>query len=52
MPSSCYNYNELWRYSFNVSFVNAENYIILPLGSFARDDNKNNSCVVYVEQLN
>ena len=56
LPQSCENYPALWSYSFRVQFANTTEYLIVPLATFAANQNlmgKNvTECVVYVENLN
>ena len=47
LSSSCENYPQLWTYSFQIKFTNNTNYIIVPLASFAVDNN--GVCDLYVE---
>jgi hypothetical protein len=55
LPQTCDNYPALWTYSFRVQFFNTSEYLIVPLATFAANQNfmGNNAteCVVYVENL-
>lgn len=35
-PQACTAYPDLWNYSFNVTFANQNNYLTVPLATFAK----------------
>jgi len=53
MPSSCDNYSGLWEYSFRVMFEGDDQYMIVPIATFASTRTLLNAttCTVYVEML-
>jgi hypothetical protein len=53
MPKSCENYPSLWTYSFRIMFAGDDQYMIVPMATFANTETRANktACVVYVEML-
>lgn len=49
MMQPCENYPELWDLQFKVKFTGAENYVIVPVGSFSF--NHASSCFLQIEPL-
>jgi hypothetical protein len=49
---SCSAYKSLWDYSFNISFYEQSNYMLVPLSTFAQTVNNAtsglSSCMIHV----
>ena len=54
LPKGCANYADLWKYDFRVKFesANDDNYLRIPLATYAIDDTQENTCSIMVEYLN
>lgn len=53
LPKTCDTYPSLWDYSFKVAFTGNDNFLVVPLASFAADQivKGDSVCVIYVEML-
>lgn len=53
LPKSCEEYSSLWSYSFKIQFAGQADYMLVPLASFAANQEytDRNECVIYVEML-
>lgn len=53
LPKSCDNYAEFWTYSFRIQFSGQTEYLTVPLGSFAANQQylDHAECFIYVEML-
>jgi hypothetical protein len=53
LPKTCENYSSLWDLSFRIAFAGDDQYVIVPLASFANTiiTDRVSTCEVYVELL-